>query len=60
MTPLFVLVRSPSVGPARWAPVAGELIHRGRSVLVPSLLGVAEGGAGPVAVTDALLALVER
>ena len=42
MTPLFVLVHSPSVGPATWAPVAAELTHRGHSVLVPSLLGVAD------------------
>lgn len=42
--PVFVLVHSPSVGPATWEPVAGQLREAGHSVVVPSLLGVADGG----------------
>ena len=42
---LFVLVHSPSVGPGTWSAVAGRLVGTGHSVVVPSLLGVAEGGA---------------
>jgi hypothetical protein len=59
MEPLFVLIHSPSVGPATWMPVARELAERGHAALVPSLLGVA-GGEPPAwrhvaaAVTDAL------
>lgn len=45
MEPLFVLVHSPSVGPATWTPVAGELDRRGYAALVPSLLDV--GAAEP-------------
>jgi pimeloyl-ACP methyl ester carboxylesterase len=45
MDAVFVLVHSPSVGPATWAPVAGLLRARGATVLVPSLTGV--GAAGP-------------
>ena len=40
---LFVLVHSPSVGPATWAPVARELADRGYAALVPSLLDVSDG-----------------
>lgn len=43
--PLFVLVHSPSVGPATWAAVASRLGAAGRDVVVPSLLGVGAGGA---------------
>jgi hypothetical protein len=41
--PVFVLVHSPSLGPASWGPLAAELRGRGRQVSVPSLLGVADG-----------------
>jgi hypothetical protein len=44
MEPLFVLVHSPSVGPATWAPVARELARQGRGVVVPSLAGTGEVG----------------
>src|SRR5919198_1454877 len=40
--PVFVLVHSPLVGPTSWLPVAEEFARRGREVVVPSLLGVAE------------------
>jgi hypothetical protein len=40
-TPLFVLVHSPLLGPSAWGWVARELELRGRSAVVPSLLGVA-------------------
>src|SRR5256885_4856167 len=43
MAPLFVLIHSPSVGPATWTPLAGELVRRGREALVPSLLTVGAG-----------------
>ena len=43
--PLFVLVHSPSVGPATWAAVAGRLAAAGCDVTVPSLLSVADGEA---------------
>jgi hypothetical protein len=43
--PAFVLVHSPLVGPTSWRPVADELERRGRVVVVPSLLGVAEAPA---------------
>ena len=43
MDPLFVLVHSPSVGPATWTPVAPELARRGYAALVPSLLHVGAG-----------------
>jgi hypothetical protein len=39
----FVLVHSPSVGPATWAGVAGRLRESGHGVALPSLLGVADG-----------------
>ncbi|HEX9032955.1 MAG TPA: alpha/beta hydrolase [Streptosporangiaceae bacterium] len=41
--PFFVLVHSPSVGPATWQPVADRLRKLGYGVAVPSLLGVADG-----------------
>ena len=41
----FVLVHSPSVGPATWAGVAGRLRESGHGVVVPSLLGVTDGEA---------------
>jgi pimeloyl-ACP methyl ester carboxylesterase len=37
----IVLIHSPLVGPGTWMPVARELERRGRSAVVPSLLGVA-------------------
>lgn len=43
--PVYVLVHSPSVGPGTWAPVADRLRQAGHEVVVPSLLGVAQGGA---------------
>ena len=43
--PIFVLVHSPLVGPTTWSPVARELERRGREVVVPSLLAVAEATA---------------
>ena len=43
--PVYVLIHSPSVGPGTWAPVADLLRRDGHEVLVPSLLGVADGGA---------------
>jgi pimeloyl-ACP methyl ester carboxylesterase len=42
VTPPLVLVHSPSLGPRSWEPLAAELRRRGREVLVPSLLGVAD------------------
>jgi hypothetical protein len=39
----FVLVHSPSVGPATWSGVATCLRESGHLVAVPSLLGVADG-----------------
>jgi hypothetical protein len=42
--PLFVLVHSPSVGPATWSAVADRLRSAGCDVVVPSLLAVGEGG----------------
>ncbi|MGY0020880.1 alpha/beta hydrolase [Streptomyces sp. YJ-C3] len=41
MQPLFVLVHSPSVGPATWRPVADRLRAAGHQARVPSLLHVA-------------------
>jgi hypothetical protein len=41
---LFVLVHSPSVGPATWAAVAERLTIAGCDVAVPSLLTVGEDG----------------
>jgi hypothetical protein len=41
--PLFVLVHSPSVGPASWQPVADRLRAQGHQVAVPSLLAVGQG-----------------
>jgi pimeloyl-ACP methyl ester carboxylesterase len=43
MTPGFVLVHSPSVGPSTWAPVADRLRALGRDAVVPSLREVGEG-----------------
>ena len=40
---LFVLVHSPSVGPATWAAAAERLTGRGWPAVVPSLLAVGEG-----------------
>jgi hypothetical protein len=40
---VFVLVHSPSVGPATWQPVAVRLSAAGHQALVPSLLEVGEG-----------------
>jgi len=40
---VFVLVHSPSVGPATWEPVAGRLADAGERVVVPSLLSVGDG-----------------
>jgi pimeloyl-ACP methyl ester carboxylesterase len=42
---VFVLIHSPLVGPTTWSPVARELELRGREVVVPSLLGVADAAA---------------
>ena len=39
---LFVLVHSPLLGRSAWAWVARELERRGRSTVVPSLLGVGD------------------
>jgi hypothetical protein len=39
----FVLIHSPSVGPATWAGVADRLRESGHGVAVPSLLGIADG-----------------
>jgi hypothetical protein len=41
----FVLIHSPLVGPGTWEPVARELVLRGRSAVVPSLVRVAEAPA---------------
>ncbi|GID92503.1 alpha/beta fold hydrolase [Amorphoplanes digitatis] len=41
MDAAFVLVHSPSVGPATWGPVADRLTAHGATVVVPSLLNVA-------------------
>ncbi|MFB7746260.1 alpha/beta hydrolase [Streptomyces sp. NPDC056132] len=43
MDPLFVLVHSPSVGPATWAGVAERMSAAGHAVRVPSLLSVGKG-----------------
>ncbi|MCX4681086.1 alpha/beta hydrolase [Streptomyces sp. NBC_01433] len=43
MQPIFVLVHSPSVGPATWHPVAEQLTAAGYQVRVPSLLHVGAG-----------------
>ncbi|MFE5096922.1 alpha/beta hydrolase [Streptomyces sp. NPDC056638] len=43
MQPIFVLVHSPSVGPATWHPVAEHLVAAGYQVRVPSLLHVGAG-----------------
>jgi hypothetical protein len=40
---VFVLVHSPSVGPATWQPVARCLAEAGERVTVPSLLAVGDG-----------------
>lgn len=39
---MFVLVHSPAVGPATWAPVAAALRARGREAVLPSLTGLAD------------------
>jgi hypothetical protein len=39
-SPVFVLVHSPLLGPSAWELVARALEQRGRSAVVPSLLGV--------------------
>ena|SRR5205814_8509587 len=59
MAPLFVLMHSPSVGPATWTPVAGKLARRGHEALVPSLLtvGAGEPPAGPRVVAGVVGAL---
>jgi hypothetical protein len=41
--PVFVLVHSPSVGPAAWEPVAVRLREAVQTVAVPTLLGVGDG-----------------
>jgi hypothetical protein len=41
---VFVLIHSPSVGPATWSAVADRLESRGHEVIVPSLLAVGDGG----------------
>jgi hypothetical protein len=56
---LFVLVHSPSVGPATRSAVAGRLAGAGQAAVVPSLLAVGEGGPPfwprvTAAVSDAL------
>ncbi|MFE6667555.1 alpha/beta hydrolase [Streptomyces sp. NPDC057697] len=43
MRPIYVLVHSPSVGPATWHPVADHLSAAGHQVRVPSLSGVGDG-----------------
>jgi hypothetical protein len=40
---VFVLVHSPSVGPATWRPVAQRLAEAGERAVVPSLLSVGDG-----------------
>lgn len=40
----FVLVHSPAMGPATWAPVAAALERRGHAAVVPDLTGVTAGG----------------
>ncbi len=57
--PVYVLIHSPSVGPGTWAPAADRLRLAGHEVVVPSLLGVGDGGApywprAVAAVRDAL------
>ncbi|HEX8097296.1 MAG TPA: hypothetical protein VF507_04645, partial [Pyrinomonadaceae bacterium] len=37
MTPVFVLINSPLVGPTTWRPVADELRRRKLDVVVPAL-----------------------
>jgi hypothetical protein len=41
--PVFVLVHSTLLGPASWADVADQLAGAGEEVVVPSLLGIADG-----------------
>lgn len=45
MTPAIILLHSPFVGPLTWQPVADELVERGHTTYVPSLL--AAGQAPP-------------
>ncbi len=47
MSPLFVLVHSPLVGPFTWALVADELRQRGHRVLVPELANPTEAPFWP-------------
>jgi hypothetical protein len=56
--PLFLLVHSPSVGPATWAPVAQSLAARGRQSRLPDLTRVAAADDPPFwpDVVDAVLA----
>jgi hypothetical protein len=42
---VYVLIHSPSVGPATWAGVAGRLAARGVDVRVPDLTGVGRAAA---------------
>jgi len=42
--PVFVLIHSPLVGALTWQPVADLLEARGFPVVVPSLVGVVDGG----------------
>lgn len=42
--PIFVLIHSPTVGPATWSPVAERLRSRGWAARVPSLLTATEAG----------------
>jgi hypothetical protein len=44
MQPAWLLVHSPSVGPATWAPVAERLRARGYDCVVPSVRDVARAG----------------
>lgn len=59
LTPVFVLVHSPSAGPLTWQPVADRLRALGHETVVPDLLSVAD--AEPpfwTAVVDAVNALL--
>ena len=59
LTPVFVLVHSPSAGPLSWQPVADRLRALGHETVVPDLLSVAD--AKPpfwTAVVDAVNALL--
>ncbi len=54
---MFVLVHSPAVGPATWAPVASALRARGRDAVLPSLTGLA--GAEPPFWTHVVRSVVD-